>query len=60
MRGMSTYLVSWYIDVEADSTREAALEAREIQRSHDSWATLFSVEDARGITVVEDLDDGGE
>lgn len=37
------YLVSWSIDVAADSPRAAALRALEIQRNPDSIATYFDV-----------------
>ena len=37
------YLVSWYIDIEADSPEEAVLIAFEIQRDPFSEATFFEV-----------------
>ncbi len=41
---MSTqYLVTWQIDIEADSAEEAAREALHIQRNPDSIATVFYV-----------------
>lgn len=39
------YVVSWHIDVEADSPEEAAREALRIQRDADSIATVFEVVD---------------
>jgi len=40
---MTSYRVSWEIDVEADSPREAAEKALEIQKRPDSTATVFRV-----------------
>lgn len=37
------YKISWHIDVEADSPREAAEKARAIQQNPDSTATVFDV-----------------
>lgn len=37
------YLVAWYIDIEADSPKEAAEEALRIQRDPSSIATVFDV-----------------
>jgi hypothetical protein len=41
---MPEYLVTWSIDIEADSEEEAAKQAQEIQRDPESTATVFSVE----------------
>ena len=38
------YLVSWHIDIEADSPEEAVLIAFEIQRDPFSEATFFEVD----------------
>lgn len=38
-----TYLVTWEIDIEADSPREAAEKALRIQRDPESIATVFAV-----------------
>lgn len=43
---MATYSVSWEIEIEADSPREAAQEALAIQRDPNSIATVFSVIEA--------------
>ena len=37
------YRVRWEIDIEADSPREAAEKAREIQTNPESMATVFQV-----------------
>lgn len=40
---MSEYTVTWTIDVDAESARDAALLAREIQRDQSSTANVFVV-----------------
>lgn len=40
---MSDFLVRWEINIEADSPREAAENALEIQRDPSSIATVFNV-----------------
>lgn len=40
---MPTYFVSWEIDIDADSPREAAEKALAIQRDPESTATVFQV-----------------
>ena len=40
---MTSYLVSWKIDIEADSPRQAAQTALEIQRDPESIAVFFDV-----------------
>ena len=40
---MAQYLVTWEIDIEADSDQEAAAKALEIQRDPESTATFFRV-----------------
>lgn len=45
---MKTYLVSWFIHVEAESPLDAAKLAQEIQRDPDSTATVFKVEEQNG------------
>lgn len=39
------YLVTWSIDIWADSPLEAAGAARHYQKNHGSIATIFDVED---------------
>jgi len=51
------YRVSWQIDLDADSPREAAEKALEIQRRPDSTATAFSVRDETGGSMEVDLDE---
>jgi hypothetical protein len=59
---MTSYVVSWEIDAEADSPREAAEFARRQQTAPDTWAVVFNVTDiATGETVrVDLLDDEDE
>ena len=45
------YLVTWEIDVEADSPEQAAKEALEIQRDTYSEATYFTVRSSSGEPV---------
>ena len=51
---MKTYQVTWEIDIEAESPREAAQEALNIQR-RISDATVFNVDGE-----IIDLEDDGE
>lgn len=65
---MPEYIVTWTIDIDADSPRDAAEQALAIQRDPASIAAVFSVQhvvERRGATthVVDeaeeiDLDDG--
>ena len=48
--------MTWQIDLEADSPREAAEKALEIQRNPDSIATVFDVVDGTGKKTRVDLD----
>lgn len=52
---MSTYHVEWVIDIEANSSREAAEKALAIQRDVFSTATVFNVitEDDDEWTTVD-------
>jgi len=52
---MPCYLVTWMIDIEADSRTEAALAALAIQRKPDSIAVVFKVRDkhTRTTTLVD-------
>lgn len=45
---MPEYLITWTIEVEADSPLEAVQEARKIQLDPDSHATVFTAEDDEG------------
>lgn len=40
---MNEYRVIWEIDIEAETPREAAQQALDIQRNGDSIATVFTV-----------------
>lgn len=40
---MTEHLVSWVIDIEADTPEEAAMKARAIQLDPHSMATIFDV-----------------
>lgn len=40
---MNRYLVTWQIDIEADTPREAARLALDVQRDHTSIALVFDV-----------------
>lgn len=53
------YLVTWEIDVEANSPQEAAKLALAIQRDPESTATFFGVRDVDGKpkTIYVDLAD---
>lgn len=50
-----SYLVSWEIDIIANSPREAAQKALEIQRKADSMAVVFDTIDEKGESVRVDL-----
>lgn len=52
----STYVVSWSIEVDAESPEEAAQLALEVQRDPSSDATVFSVAIDEDTTAVIDLD----
>jgi hypothetical protein len=58
---MTTYVVEWYIDIEADSPEDAARQALAIQRDPNSTATVFSVFDhdedfGRSDDPIKDVD----
>jgi len=54
---MPNYLVTWTIDIQADSPTEAALAALSIQRKPDSIAVVFKVRDKHTrTTTLVDLD----
>jgi hypothetical protein len=50
-----TYRVTWEIDIEADSARDAARKAQEIQLDPSSTATVFKVERPDGSVAMFDL-----
>lgn len=45
------YRVKWEIDIDADSPREAAEKAREIQLDPESQATVFEISE-RYVTIT--------
>jgi hypothetical protein len=47
------YVVTWKIDIEADSPEAAAREALRIQRNPESIATVFQVDERVGGAVVK-------
>lgn len=49
---MANFLVTWRIDIEADTAEEAALAAVAIQRKPDSTAVVFEVRDKGSATVT--------
>ncbi len=49
--------VIWTIDVDADSPREAALTARELQKDKGSITNLFVVLDECGRKMTFDFDE---
>lgn len=44
MNKMSTFLIKWEIDIEANTSEEAARQALDIQRDINSTALVFEVE----------------
>jgi hypothetical protein len=42
---MKTYIVTWEIDIDANSPRAAAKKARKIMLDKDSLATVFEVQE---------------
>lgn len=53
--GMTNYLVSWSIDIDADSPEEAAQIALQYLKDEDSLAHVFEVNDG-DLTHKVDLD----
>jgi hypothetical protein len=53
---MTTYRVIWSIDLEADSPRDAAMQAQAIQWCPDSTANVFDVIPSDADQEVIDLD----
>lgn len=55
---MARYLVTWQIDIEADTPEEAAVRALIVQRDPESTATYFKVDDPENCeTITVDLSD---
>lgn len=59
---MPHYLVSWEIDIDAPSAHEAARQAHEMVRRHDTTATVYGVteHDGSGEGVSIDLSEDRE
>jgi hypothetical protein len=54
---MPDYLVTWHIDIEADTPEDAALAAVAVQRRPDSTAVVFEVRDKKsGVATTIDLE----
>lgn len=51
------YLVTWEIDIYADSPREAAEQAWGYMKAPDSIANVFEVIDAGGVRTIIDLEE---
>lgn len=56
---MQHFIVTWEIDIEADTPEAAARRAREIQLDPDSIATFFDVLDDNGELHTIELPEGG-
>ncbi len=52
---MPQFLVTWTIEIDADSAEAAAKEALEIHRDPESIATVFTVAGPDGAAVTIDL-----
>jgi hypothetical protein len=50
------YRVEWNIDIEADTPEDAAKQAIEIHRDHESTATIFQVTDQLSQLLGSNLD----
>jgi hypothetical protein len=57
---MPIYHLTWEIDIDASSPREAAEKALAIQRDQGSIATVFDVVDEGGDSVRIDLEESSE
>lgn len=54
------YFVTWEIDIDAESPREAAQKALNMQRDETSLATCFKVFDDKGNEIAVDLSEPDE
>ena len=54
---MRHYLISWEIDIWADSAHEAAMQAHKLVRSHDTTAKVYKIIDGNSGTepLIVDL-----
>lgn len=55
---MTDFRVQWVIDVDADCHEAAGMMAQQVMRDPQSIATVFTVEDPKGVQVVVDCDKG--
>ena len=53
--GNMEFVVTWVIELDAESAEEAARKALEVQRDAESVATHFRVRDAEGNEIEIDL-----
>ena len=60
MKTAQRYLVTWEMDIYADSPREAAEKAWDHMRAPDSSANVFEVIDANGVGTIIDLSEEGQ
>ena len=60
MKTAQHYLVTWEIDIYADSPWEAAEKAWDHMRALDSSANVFEVIDANGVGTIIDLSEEGQ
>ena len=54
---MTHYVVTWEIDVDAETPQDAARQAWELMRAEDSTANVFDVLDEDGECTRVDLED---
>lgn len=57
---MPEYRVTWEMDIDADSPREAAEKALAVQRNPESIATIFTVTPRVKTTFVDLNDDDAD
>ena len=60
---MKEFLVTWQIDIEAETPEDAAREAFRVHRDSDSMATVFEVQertkDGHGEAIRVDIEEVG-
>jgi hypothetical protein len=52
---MTQYIVTWQIDIDADTIEDAANKALQIQRKRPSRATFFTVVEKTDIIIMKHL-----
>lgn len=50
---MGEYLVTWEVEIDADSPREAAVKALTMQRDPKSTATVFTIAAVDAVTEID-------